>query len=174
MFYHYCDSNHDWYRAYISNAEKKRRLMNLIIERVNTLFSLNTKQANFYEIFNRDLTDKVYHIYFVDQSFIETLTSRIFPAAYTYIYNRALHINRFQTINPDFAFATRAPSSTTPRRLGAWSRSVDSAAQEGPLISIIITSPYVFGHVFTTVSRAVDAYWWRIYISDVARELRKV
>lgn len=33
-----------------------------------------------------------------------------------------------------------------------------------PLISIIITSPYVFGTVFTMPSCAVDAYWWRVYI----------
>jgi len=41
----------------------------------------------------------------------------------------------------------------------------------GPLISIIITSLYVFGRVFTTASRAVDAYWWRrIYPDDAAEE----
>lgn len=33
-----------------------------------------------------------------------------------------------------------------------------------PLISIIITSPYVFDPVFTMPCRAVDAYWCRVYI----------
>lgn len=33
-----------------------------------------------------------------------------------------------------------------------------------PLISIIITSPYVFEPVFTMPCRAVDAYWCRVYI----------
>lgn len=38
----------------------------------------------------------------------------------------------------------------------------------GPLISIIITSPYVFEPVFTMASSPVDAYWWRVYIRRAA------
>lgn len=53
--------------------------------------------------------------------------------------------------------------SASPRRLVNLARSRRIPAG-GPLISIIITSPYVFEPVFTMPCRAVDAYWWRVYI----------
>lgn len=52
--------------------------------------------------------------------------------------------------------------SASPGR--SWICSPSGFQRLDPLISIIITSPYVFEPVFTIPCRVVDAYWWRVYI----------